>query len=289
MSPLVRCILPAASLLLAAAACPAEPVVDLKFDDPAGMLKATPLPLRQGDVSIASGTGGRAVPEMPTAATLQARGEALPAFVKIDEPVPGLRLEFTEASPLPELGLAIHPTELPASMGEVPFQGALDFFVRINTSEQAPRFAFWAWMDPLTMMTQLDNREGSGLLTRVSARDAILRDHEGGVPVKLLASSGREIIPFSFGQVMHVGAVFASEGEDVVISIYLQEGAGAMEIAPANLNAQVGPFQLTSKDVAGRGAPRFSFKLTNDQIPRSLDIYRFRLFQTPPNAFPALE
>ena len=175
--------------------------------------------------------------------------------------------------------------------GSSTLSGGFDFFFRISKDWQdAPAgFSLWSWSG-LVGLTLIPSRDNRALILGVFVPDKVLSAADNASE-KVSRVFGKRLgeVDLSNGQVYHAAVLFTSEGGEVSIKLFLQEGTGPIDVASGDsLHAEIEGLRIESAERLEDDADKFAFELTRAEFSQTFDLAQFRLFTTPPDVFPGL-
>lgn len=283
----------------------AEPAITQVFDDPRKL--APPAGVENldgmGTENIASGTGAKSRLLLRVANELDAGSTAKPPIQFVSEPAFGkgrfFRGHIDPASGLRSVGVIVMPDSSDGGLtqltkfgdGSSTLSGGFDFFFRIAKDWQdAPAgFSLWSWSG-LVGLTLIPSRENQALILGVFAPDKVLTTAEKASE-KVSRVFGKRLgeVDLANGQVYHAAVLFTTEGGEVSIKLFLQEGTGPIDVAAGDsLHAEIEGLRIESAERLEDDADKFAFELTRADFSQTFDLAQFRLFATPPDVFPGL-
>ncbi len=289
----------AAAVLIKPAMAGAE--LDLVMDDPASLLKSHPeglsvLPaaFSSSKATIASGVGGRAVPQI-TGAT----AESPDAKVQIlSEPAlgprPFFRATLNGASPVKQVGLGIIPdkeaslqTFVKRENGQVKIAGAIDFLIRGTSSSGAPRFQLNTRIANLGVTVTTNPADGLLTLRIYTAGRSISVNSDKAGKRNMIEK--RAEIRLENDSIYHGALVFKPQADgSQMVSLCIAPGMGQLD-PTATVAAMIDGFELL-EDPSTKETDKVTINLGRDEISQqTLDVAAFRIFQPAPDVLPAFE
>lgn len=300
-------------LLLLAATLPlrAGVILDLTFDDPLSMMKDPGVSkvtseFARSTASVASGVGGRALPQIPEAPQ---EGTSDPSVLKIQTvsdpplgPSPFVRLFLDPKAGAKSISLGLLPTDPSSSLaalvtydkGMAFFDGGYDFVFRTDKdwSGTPPKLVVQSKAGPLGLAVEIDPKPDRGMLVRLSTAKPALDLDGDNTPEKMVAVTRLvNDVPFEPGQIYHAAVTLQTSPEGLVtIRLFLQKGLGEIRTDnPAALNASLEGFRVLAADDSGERADKVVFVLGKRDFAQTLDLANFRIFRPAPEVFPGLD
>lgn len=276
----------------------AEPVLDLRLNDPAGLITskgvAAITPAMTGaTATIASGNGGRIHPTLEPAT-----GATPPTFKELNDASLGAFLQMTQpaGSSAKNIGVAVLPTSGATSLsaiykGNNVFDGGFDFFFRLqkDSTEGLPRLVFHSRLGPFEIGLKASPKQDGIELTFLT-KDSILErvDSKGGPKVVVYGKIANPV-PLESGELYHLAVLFKTASDGVTtIEVFLEKGVG--DIHPESttgLNASV-DFKITKPAAEAPTVGRSTLTLGAQEFSQTLDLALFRIYAPAPNVFPGL-
>lgn len=276
--------------------------LDLVMDDPSSLLRSHPEGLSRltaafasSKATIASGVGGRAVPQLngtPADESPDAKVQILsePAL----GPKPFFRATLNGSSPVKQVGLGIIPDK-EASLqalakrenGQVKIAGGIDFLIRGSSSSGSPKFQLTTKIANLGVM--VTTNPGDGVLTLkvyTAAKSLSVNSDKTG---KRSAIEKRSEIRLDNDSIYHGALVLKTQADgSQAVSLCIAPGAGPLDPA-ATVAAVIEGFELL-EDASSKETDKITINLGRDETSQqTLDIAAFRIFQTAPEIVPAFE
>ncbi len=306
MSPLptLRLFLLVFGLALSARA---EIVLNLVLDDPKGLIKNQPGGMVKAGpefaastASVASGVGGRAIPQVVEGPAKERKADEWKIQV-LAEPAMGtpafLRGSLIANPVTRSVGAGIVPADVASSLsglvtyqdGHAVINGAFDFFIRFNAEGMSqPRFGLWGKAGVLGFNFNVVSNERTAAL-KVFTRKKSLNfggDKTGdkeGVEVR----SDVEVF-FDSDVIYHVAISFhTSEQGGITVTVSLQPGTGPMNAADATV-AAIRNFWVVGEE--DRAMPdKIALALGRSEQAQTMDLAAFRIFKPAPDIFPGID
>lgn len=303
--PLLSCA--ALAVFFLARAVSAEPLLDLTFDDPQGLLKTQPdgvakiTPEIAGNAAtIASGTGGRAVPQIAEGPASERKGKGNECRLQTQTVPPFGSKPFFHASleagsATRTVGLGIIPGSAATSLsamvrGEGPFlriDGAVDFFFRMTASGGSPKFVVMTKVAQMGLvLSTLPETHQLTLKVFTSKSTIDLDGDKTGDKTSLekLADGG-----IDSDVIYHGALVFRTEANgSISVNFCLEPGMGPLDPA-SSIVATIDGFWLLAESQK-TGVDKFVINMgRHETSQQTLDIAALRLFSPAPNILPGLD
>lgn len=289
-----------AAVLLRPALAGAE--LDLVMDDPASLLRSQPEGLSKlssafasSKATIASGVGGRALPQFSGTAS----AESADARVQIlSEPALGpsrfFRATLNGSSEVKQVGLGILPDK-EASLqslatpenGLVKISGGMDFLIRATSSSGAPRFQLNTKVANLGVTITTNARDGVLTLKLFTAnRSLAVNNDKAG---KRAAIEKRSEIRLDNDSIYHAALIFKTQADgSLSVALCLTSGAGQLD-PQTTVAAVIDGFELL-EDASSKETDKVTLYLGRDETSQqTLDIAAFRIFRHLPETLPGFE
>ncbi len=288
-----------------------EAILDLTFDDPNGMIKLTPEgiskitpALSNKNATIASGIGGRAIPQIIESPVASEKESARPDEAKIQvlsEPKfgPGafVRISLQEKTVTRGAGIGIIPDKVSSSLssfvtyenGLARFDGCLDFFFRvIYEGTDSPKISLWACAGLLGFDLSTEPTV-PGLVPRLYPKSGTLDTGEDGAKKKEgINGRSRRSVRIESGEIYHGAIVFRTTPEGAVtMDVCLQSGLGPMDVEESCI-VTLGSFLLHA-DKGRNAADKITLNLGRNEIPQVLDIASVRIFSPATAVIPGID
>ena len=276
--------------------------LDLIMDDPSSLLRSHPEGLSRlpaafasSKATIASGVGGRAVPQFsgsPDAESQDAKVQIL------SEPAlgskPFFRATLNGASPVKQVGLGILPDK-EASLqnlakrenGHVKISGAIDFLIRGSSSSGSPKFQLNTKVANLGVTVTTAPKDGVLVLKiYTSAKSLSVNSDKTG---KRSAIEKRSESRLDNDSIYHGALIFKTQADgSQTVSLCIAPGAGPLDPA-ATAAAVIDGFEIL-EDASSKEVDKIAINLGRDETSQqTLDIAAFRTFQSPLETLPAFE
>lgn len=276
--------------------------LDLVMDDPSSLLRSQPEGLSKltpafasSKATIASGVGGRALPQFsgaPSAESPDARVQIL------SEPALGpsrfFRATLNGTSQVKQVGLGILPDK-EASLqslaarenGLVKISGCLDFLIRATSSSGAPKFQMNTKVANLGISVTTNPGDGGlGLRIFTSARSLAVNSDKTG---KRAMIEKRSEIRLENDSIYHGALVFKTMADgSLSVALCLTSGAGQLD-PQTTVATVIDGFELM-EDASSKETDKVTLNLGRDETSQqTLDIAAFRIFQQVPEILPGFE
>ncbi len=276
--------------------------LDLVMDDPGSLIKSQPDGLSRltsafasSKATIASGPGGRAVPQLAAPAS----GESADAKVQIlSEPALGpssfFRATLNGSSQVKQVGLAILPdkeaslqTFVTRENGLVKIAGGFDFLFRASSNNGSPKVQLLAKIANLSVAVGTNPADGMLTLRVYTAGKslAVSNDKSG----KRAMIEKRSEIHLDSDAIYHGAVVFntAADGS-LVVSLCIVPSAGTLDV-PSAVAVSIDGFDLL-EDASSKETDKIVFNLNREETSQqTLDIAAFRIFKPVPEILPGFE
>jgi hypothetical protein len=292
------------ALLICANGLRADTILDLTFDNPQGLIgeagiTAVGPEFAKSTATIASGAGGRALPQIsgkPQEASLE--GAKFQITSKPEMGVPGfLRISVGTDPGIKSAGVGIIPAAAENTLsamaqekdGAIVFDGAFDFFFRVNGErvDAPPKFSIWSKTGPLTIAIE-PGAAGAGLSARITSTGAKI-ETRGGQPRASVGTRLVENVPIEFGEVYHAAIVFRTDAEGwTSLQIFLKKGTGPISLADGDgLNAAIEAFKVAGPLGGGEASGKISLNVSRIELAQHFDLAELRIFKPHPGTIPA--
>jgi hypothetical protein len=282
-----------------------ESVVDQVFDDPRKLVPSEGVSslVNIGNENVASGSGAKTRLILSLAKDGSSGSANKPAIQFISDPAFGpqqfFRSQIDPDGGIRSAGLVVVPEDREGGLthltkaegGRSAISGAFDFFFRANKEGQdAPAgFSLWTWSG-LLGVTLIPSRDGKALLLGAFAPEKVLAT-AAKADEKVSRVTGRRLseVEVANGEIYHAAVLITSEGGEVSLKLFLQEGTGPIDVASgAALHGEIEGLRIESAERLEDDADKFAFALNRADFAQTFDLARFRLFAIPPKAFPGL-
>jgi len=287
----------------------AEAVLSLVLDDPSGLIKSRPEGIAKvtaefspSKATIASGTGGRALPQIAPGPASEQAGNGDEAKLQVlAEPAMGtpafFRATLKPDSVTRSVGLGILPAAVGNSLsglvseqdGRTVIDGGFDLFFRVTVDgNSAPRLGIRTKAGPMGLNISTDP-QGHALSYKVftSGKEIDTDGDKTGDKAVLSGRTAGEVIIDS-GTIYHLAVTFRTNPEGAVtIDICLAPGTGPLKVADSTVGTLAG-FWLAGSGAKAE-AEKVAITLGQSQYAQSLDLAAFRIFKPAPTAFPGLD
>jgi len=277
----------------------ADPILDLVMNDPSSLLSSQPDGLTRltsafssSKATIASGFGGRALPQLAAPAS----GESTDAKVQIlSEPAMGsgkfFRATLNGASEVKQVGLGILPdkegslqTFVTRENAQVRISGAFDFLFRASSNNGAPKFQISTKVANLSVT--VGTNPGDGALTLkvyTAARSLAVNTDKTG---KRAMIEKRSELQLENDAIYHGAVIFktAADGSQIV-TLCVSHGPGALD-TQATVAALIEGFDIL-EDASSKETDKVTINLSREGTSQqTLDIAAFRVFKSVPDVLP---
>ena len=286
-----------------------QPVLDLTFDDPQGLLKASPEGVARltpefarSTASIASGQGGRALPQIADGPAAEREGKAPDARVRIlSEPAMGTPafvrfvLDANAVTRSVTAGIIPQSTEQSLSSfvsyegGHALINGGFDFFFRA-ASEGGFQTKFVLQFKMGGLGVNISARPGSNiLLVKMGTGDKLIDLNGDKTGDKTgIDRKGESEIVFEPGRIYHAAVVFRTAQDGAMEMLFcVQPGSGPMKPDEA-VAASVTGFSVLEGN-RSTAPEKIVLGIGQSQDPQTLDLARFRIFHPAPAVFPGID
>ncbi len=276
----------------------ADPVLDLRLNDPSGLITSngvsaiTPA-MTSATATIASGNGGRIQPTLEpgagkTPATFKELSDAsLGAFLQMSQPAD---------SAAKNIGVAILPASGATSLsaiykGSNTFDGGFDFFFRLqkDTTEGLPRMVFHSRLGPFEIGLKASPKQDGIELTFLTKESILERVDTKSGPKSVVYGKIANPVPLESGELYHLAVLFKTAADGVVtIEVYVEKGVGDIHPdATTGLNTSV-DFKITKPAAESPVVGRSTLTLGAQEFAQTLDLALFRIYAPAPKVFPGL-
>jgi hypothetical protein len=285
-----------------------DPLIEQHFDDPQQLVPKEGAVdvshLRTGD--IASGHGARTRPMIKRGREPETEGPKNPPICFVEDPGFGSRRVFRSriepGGGTGSAGLVVMPEDSDGGLtrlttfgdGISTLSGGFDFFFRLSAekTDVASGFSLWIWSG-LLGVNLTPSRDGKSLLLGTFVPEKVLSvsDKAGKEPEKVSRIMGKRLseLKLGGGTIYHAAVLFTTSGEEVSISLFIQEGTGPIDVTnQKSLHAKIEGLRIASDQRLEDDGDKFAFELTRADFPQTLDLACFRLYATPPDIFPGL-
>lgn len=286
----------------------AEVILDLTFDDPQGLIKSKPAGIEKvtgefnaSTVTIASGTGGRALPQISDGPPNERQDKPADARIQVlSEPAMGtpafLRLAADEEAITRVVSTGILPKTAENALsslvtyqdGRAAINGGLDFFFRSAADNgYPPKIVFSSRCGPLGFNIGTDPN-GSTVLAKIftSKRDIDIDGDKTGDKVSIENRSAADLV-LEAGKIYHAALVFRTAPDGAItMDFCLQPGAGPLKPVESVV-VSVNNFWLPGEN-RPQTADKMVLGIGRSQFAQTLDLARIRIFNPAPDVFPGL-
>lgn len=283
----------------------AEPILNLVFDDPQGLIKSKPegileIPkeLSSKDGTISSGSGGKAVLLKRDGTT---KGGKTPGgkFLVLTEPTMStpafLRMVLEDGTKDHNIGTIIIPSSVETSLssfvsydnGMTVLNGAFDFFVRFTvTGDNPPTFAAWGKCASLGFKFALDNRDMT--LSVFTPQKSLNVDGQKVGTSGGLSGASKTNISIESGEIYHIAVAFrTTEDHSISLNIYAQPGTGPINLSDGPV-ASIQNFWMV-EDRSRLAADKISIYMRSGKTEQLFDMAAFRIFHPLPEVLPGID
>lgn len=295
-------------LLLPGILVAAEPVVEQIFDDPRHLVPKDGVTdvsnLRKEDVASGHGARTRLLLNRGKEPEREAAKDSPIRF--IEDPDFGshrvFRGQIQPESGARSAGLVVMPEDSDGGLtrlttfgdGKSTLSGGFDFFFRLAAEkrEAASGFSLWVWSG-LLGVNLTPSRDGKALLLGTFVPEKVLSvsDKAGKEGEKVSRIMGKRLgeVNLANGTIYHAAVLFNSAGDDVSVSLFIQEGTGPIDVTnPKALHGKIDGLRIASAERLEDDGDKFAFELNRADFPQTLDLACFRLYDSPPAVFPGL-
>lgn len=285
----------------------AEIVLDLVFDDPAGLIKTKPEGISQfghevagGAATLASGTGGRAVVQAVEGPPAERRpGEA--RLQVLTEPTMGtsafIRSWLTQNSVTRNIGLGVAPNDIASSLsgfvtykeGRALIDGAFDFFVRFNAEGMSqPKFGIWGKAGALGFNLNIVPTEQKAALKIFTSKKSLDADGTGTPQKAGIEVRSETQVFFETDAIYHVAVSWQTNPEGLItMTVSMQQGTGPMNAEETTV-AAIRNFAIIGEE--DRAMPdKITLNLGRSAQIQTMDLAAFRIFRPAPTVFPGID
>lgn len=286
-----------------------QPVLDLTFDDPQGLIKGKAEGIdrlspefSRSTSTVASGQGGRALLQITDGPATERAGKAPDAKVQIlSEPSMGtpafIRFALEGNSVTRSVTTGIVPQSVEQSLsslvtyenGHAIINGGFDFFFRV-ASEGGFQTKIVLQFRLGGLSVSLSARPGSNalLLKLVTGEKLIDLDGDKAGDRAGLDRKGENEVVFEPGKIYHAAVVFrtATDGQ-MEILFCCQPGTGPLK-PDETVAASFSGFSILEGN-RPTNPEKIVLGIGQNQDPQTFDLARFRIFHPVPPAFPGID